>query len=73
MHRQKATTMSYAKVIIQSILYFFGLESNPIEKTEHTRQSDHDAIKSDWCKIGMDFRNAMNRYEVEQAQREIKK
>ena len=59
--------MSYAKVIIHSILYLFGLESNPIEKTEHTRQSDHDAIKSDWCKIGIDFRNAMNRYEVEEA------
>ena len=59
--------MSYAKVIIDSILYFFGLESNPIGKAEHARQSDHEAIKSDWCKIGMDFRNAINRYEVEQA------
>ena len=64
--------MSYTKAIFHSILYFFGLESNPIEKEGHARQSDCDAIEFDWCKVGMDIRNAMNRYEVEQAC-EIKK
>ena len=60
--------MSYPMVIIYSILYLFGLESNPIGKTGH-RQSDYDNIKSDWCKVGMDIRNAINHYEAEQAQR----
>ena len=67
MQRQKATTMSYMKVIIYSILYLFGLESNPIGKAGRNSQSDLDAIKSDWCKIGMDIHKAMNRYEAQQA------
>jgi hypothetical protein len=47
------------KVVINSILYFFGLGENPIEKTH---KNDQDAIASDWINIGNDIRKAMNIY-----------
>ena len=49
---------------ITSILYFFGLAPNPIEKTETT--TDYNAIKDDWSRIGMDIYKAMSKYEAEQ-------
>lgn len=56
--------MKTMETAITSILYFFGLAPNPIEKTETT--TDYNAIKDDWSRIGMDIYKAMSKYEAEQ-------
>ena len=49
-----------SKKIIHSILYFFGLENNPIEKRKQL--SDTELLANDWKMVGRDIRNAMNTY-----------
>ncbi len=36
-------------IVIQSILYFFGLDENPIEPPK--QRSDADALRMDWEKV----------------------
>lgn len=57
------------KVIINSILYLFGMGSNPLSerKARMSNQSDYDAISSDWRNVGMDIFTAIGKYETEQA------
>ena len=49
-----------SKKIIHSILYFFGLENNPIEKRKQL--SDAELLANDWKMVGRDIKNAMNTY-----------
>lgn len=57
------------KVVINSILYLFGMGSNPLSehKSRVPNQSDYDAISSDWRNVGMDIFTAIGKYETEQA------
>lgn len=52
--------MSY-KVIVQSILFMFGLADNPFPP--YKCKSDEDSITSDWKAVGDDIRHAMSQYE----------
>lgn len=49
-------------VVINSILYFFGIGDNPIL---FGTRDDGDAIRSDWERVGADIQKAMARYESE--------
>ena len=47
------------RVVINSILYLFGMGNNPLSehRSRLSNQSDYDAISSDWRNIGMDIYN----------------
>jgi hypothetical protein len=45
------------KIVINSILYFFGLGDNPLDKPLHT---DAENIASDWKRVGDDLRKAIH-------------
>lgn len=47
-------------VVLNSILYFFGIGDNPII---FDVKNDSDAIRSDWERVGADIQKAMVRYE----------
>ena len=52
------------RIVVHSILYFFGLGENPLPNPQHklTGRSDIEAMRSDWCNVGLDIYNAMNQY-----------
>ncbi len=52
--------MNY-KLIIQSVLFMFGLADNPFPPC-HIK-SDEESIISDWKAVGDDLRHAMKQYE----------
>lgn len=52
-------SMTGMKTAIKAILYFFGLDENPI-KIEHS--DDMQAISQDWRNVGNDIRRAISLY-----------
>lgn len=48
------------KLVLQSILYMFGLAPNPIEETP--KKSDEENLRADWQHVGDSLRKAMNDY-----------
>lgn len=53
------------EVVLNSILYLFGLGKNPLpqQKKISKKSSDFDAIMQDWVNVGKDIQSAMIRYE----------
>ncbi len=51
-------------LFLDSVLYFFSLGENPIEKCRKNRQrsSDTDAMTQDWYNVGNDIRRAYEKY-----------
>lgn len=49
-----------AKLVMQSILFMFGLGENPIHKQE--QKTDREYLEADWKTVGDDLKNAMNAY-----------
>lgn len=51
-------------VFIDSILYFFSLDSNPIKRYREQRRkkNDIDNMTQDWYNVGNDIRNAYEKY-----------
>jgi hypothetical protein len=49
---------SYKSSFIRGLLYFFGLEKNPIRHIldEYRAKSDADRLAEDWYKVGDDIR-----------------
>lgn len=50
------------RVVFDSILYFFGVGSNPLS---FDVKDDTESIRSDWEKVGSDIRKAITLYEAE--------
>lgn len=48
-------------IVIRSILYFFGVDKNPIDLPKSL--SDADALRKDWENVGLDIKNAVYHYE----------
>lgn len=48
------------KVIIESILFLFGLGDNPVP--EYENKSDAEALSQDWDTVGLDIRKAIENY-----------
>ena len=48
-------------IVIQSILYFFGIDKNPIDFSKSA--SDADALRMDWENVGRDINSAIRNYE----------
>lgn len=52
------------KLVINSLLYFFGVAANPISDISYG--SDADAMRADWENVGRDIQSAVTEYEQEQ-------
>lgn len=55
---------SLFNIFLDSILHFFSLGGNPIEKCKKERQkrTDMDNIAQDWYNVGNDIRSAYERF-----------
>ena len=51
-------------IFIDSVLHFFSLEANPIEKCRKQRQqkTDLENMTQDWYNVGNDIRRAYEKY-----------
>lgn len=51
-------------IFIDSVLHFFSLESNPIERCRKQRQTktDLENMTQDWYNVGNDIRRAYEKY-----------
>lgn len=51
-------------IFLDSVLHFFSIEANPIERCKKQRQqkSDLEYMTQDWYKVGNDIRNAYEKF-----------